>query len=146
MTELMLNKPENIHVKGGQRLVMVDSDVYNIAERLKEIDPHLKLVLHEGHEKPWVVVERGLNGVEYFVSRYEELGSHILEHLRYMRAVPLKDRVEKLAREADAANEKMGRWDEEKMDKFAHDFLKAAVESNMIDPKWTRNYALKKRG
>lgn len=147
MSDLLLNKPANITVRNGQRLSVVTSDVYNIAERVREIDSRLRLVLHEGHEKPWVVTETAEDGVEYFVSRYEELGSHILEHLQYMRAVPFKDRFEKLAKEADAANDRIGHMSDERMEEFAHDFQKALVESNMVDPVWTRNYRkIPKRG
>lgn len=146
MSELIVSTPENITLRRGQRLSVVTSDVYNIAQRVKELDPNLRIVLHEGHEKPWVIVEMGPDGVERFVSRYEELDSRIIDHLRYMLAVPLQQRVEKLAQEVDKSNEELGRLDGERMEKFQYDFHKALLESNMITPKWGRSYRPKKRG
>ncbi len=140
MSELILNKPTNVRLRDGDRLSVVSSDVYKIAERVKEIDPNLRIILHEGHEKPWVVTEIGRDGVEYFVSRYEELGAHILEHLQYMRAVPLEKRVERLAREADAENARMGQLSGERMEEFQYDFHKAMRDSNMIMPHWGKSF------
>lgn len=148
MSDLILNKPANITLRDGQKLSVVSSDVYKIADRVKELDPNLRLILHEGHEKPWVVTEFGTDGVEYFVSRYEELGPHIIEHLKYMRSVPLEQRVAKLAQEADKANERLGHWDGDKFEEFSYDFHKAMREANMIMPHWGKSFrpVKKKKG
>lgn len=121
-------------------MVQVESDVYNICTRIKEIDPNLSVVLHEGHPQPWVVMERGPDGEDRFVSRYENLDARILEKLRYMLAVPFEKRLEVLTREVEEANKAHGRMNEEQIDRLAHAFYDAGVKSNMIDPKWGKSY------
>lgn len=137
-------KPVNLNF-GDARLKYVESDLYGIAERIKELDPSLSVVLHEGHSKPWVVVERGSDGDERFVARYEELDSRVLDHLRYIAAVPFEKRIEKLQREANAENKNHGRMTEEQFDRFARDFYDAGKKSGIIDPVWSKNMPLSAR-
>ena len=137
MTPLITPRPSNLV---STRQVPVESDVYNICMRVQELDPNLRIVLHENHPKPWVVMERGPDGEERFVSRYEELDARIIENLRYMQAVPLEKRIDELQRQADAENAKHGMMSEERFEKFAYDFQKALVDSNMSNPVWGRSY------
>jgi hypothetical protein len=123
---------------GDQTLSYVEHDVYNIAERIRQIDSNLRLVLHEGHERPWVVLEVGPDGQERFVSRYEELDARIIDHLLYMLKVPFEERLARLDREIEAANAGFGRMTEEQFERFARDFFDAGVKSNIINPKWGR--------
>lgn len=128
-------------------MTMVESDVYDICNRIKEIDPNLSVALHEGHAQPWVVMERGPDGEDRFVSRYAELDSRILDNLRYMLAVPFEKRVEVLQKQVEENNAKIGHMNEEQMDRFAHQFRDALVKSNMADPVWSRSYRnVKKKG
>lgn len=135
--KLMMPVPSNLNA-GRARLV--DSDLYNICNRIKEIDPNLRLIYHENHEKPWVVFEMCRDGVERLVTRFEHLGPHILDHLRYMLKVPYDKRLAELERQNDAENKKYDGISDEKMDRFLWDFDKAARESNLYDPMWIRSY------
>lgn len=137
MSDLVTPRPSNLVMKDP---VPVESDVYNICNRIKELDSNLRVVLHEGHEKPWVVVERGPDNEERFVARYEELDARIIEHLRYIQAVPFEDRVRKLDKEVEEANARHGMMSDERFEEFAHDFHKALVESNLADPVWMKSY------
>lgn len=119
---------------------VVDSDVFNIAERVRELDPSLRVVLHENHERPWVVVERCADGEERFVARYAELDARVVDDLRYMLAVPFDQRLAKVAREAEESNERLGRMTDEQFDRFAWDFKRSLYEANMADFKWGRSY------
>lgn len=143
-------RPENLTVREqqGKKMTMVEGDVYNICSRIKEIDPNLRIVLHEGADKPWVVLEKSVvDGEERFVSRYAELDGRILDDLRYMLAVPFEKRIQKLEHEIEANNSKIGKMTEEQIDQMAHAFKDAAVKSNMIDPVWGRSYRnLNKKG
>jgi hypothetical protein len=82
---------------------MVEGDVFNIAARVKMIDPSLSVLLQEGHPKPWVVVETNATG-EHMVQRYERLDPEILEDLRRMAAIPFEKRYRELADAVDAEN------------------------------------------
>lgn len=118
----------------------VSSDLYGISHRIKEIDKNLSLVFHKGAKRPWVVMEMCADGEERFVSRYEKADARILDDLRYMLAVPYEHRLEALEQKTAAENAAKEFMDEETFDRFAYDFHKAAVESNMIDPMWGRSY------
>lgn len=119
---------------------MVTSDLYHIAERIKEVDPNLSLVFQKGHERPWVVMEAGRDGVERFVSRYSRADATILENLRYMLNVPFEKRIAELEKKIEAENRAKEQFPEDKFEEFAYDMHKAMVESNMISPKWGRSY------
>lgn len=144
MSDLALPRPNNLRLRSGEKLSLVESDVYNVCNRIKEIDPNLTVLLHDGHPEPWVVMELGPDGVERFVCRRAELEPSILDHLRYIRAVPFEDRLRKLEKEEQEANARMGKdYDDEQ---FAHMFHQEMVKANMVDPKWGRSYRLKPRG
>jgi hypothetical protein len=119
---------------------MVTSDLYDVAKRIKEIDPALILKLDEGHKKPWIVMEVR-NGREMLVKRYEELSPAILDDLRYMASVPFMERYEKLVKEIDEDNAKgdTGMTDE-KFERFAYDFHKAAVSSGLVHSPYHTSY------
>lgn len=139
-TPIITPRPDNLTVHGALQYAPVDADLYNICGRIKELDPNLRVVLHEQHAKPWVVLEKGPDGEERFVARYAELDARVLENLRYMLAVPLDKRLAALEAEEQKNNEKLGHMTEEQIDKMAHAFRDAAVKSNIIDPIWGRSY------
>ena len=130
---LTVPMPHTIRVPHGAKVPkMVEHDVYNIAQRIKEIDSRLFLMLFEGAKKPWVIYEDTETGPQV-VQRYEELTPQILDDLRYMQAVPFTERVKKLSDEIDRENERLGKMDPETFERFAYDFRKAMVYANMID-------------
>lgn len=146
MTNLqVVGTPDNLTYR-GPGYASVDSDVFNICGRIREISPSLRVVLREGAEKPWTVVEMCSDGVERFVASYEALDQRILEDLRYMLAVPFEKRFEASAREVDRHNDALGDMPEEKMERFAWDMQRALVESNIVNPKWSKSTPLVKRG
>lgn len=145
MSDFIVNRPENLFTANGVSMTHVSSDVYGIAQRVKELDSNLRIVLHEDHPKPWVVVERGPDGEERFVKRFAELDARIIEELQYMRAVPLHRRVAEAEKIEARENEKFGRLTEEQFERLAFDFLKAGRESGILNPKWTRDRPLPKR-
>lgn len=131
-------------IKGST--TMVTSDLYNISQRIKEVDPNLSLVFQKGHDRPWVVMEQGRDGVERFVSRYKRADASILDNLRYMLAVPYDQRLAALEKQIDAENRQREQFPEDKFEEFAYDMHKAMVDSNMIAPKWGRSYRKVSRG
>lgn len=142
----MLRAPTNIRTRKGERLLHVGSDVYNICERVKEIDTRLSIIVHEGREKPFVVIERCDDGVERMVARYAELDARILEDLRRMLAIPATERVEKLQRQIDRENAENDKMDPEKWERFTYEFQKALVDSNLSTPVWFKSYRPRPRG
>lgn len=144
-------RPDNLHLPPNLRnkVVMVESDVLNVCNRIRDLDPNLYVVFHEKHERPYVVMENCVDGLERFVARYEALDARIIEDLQRMLRVPFDDRwkaeaakVEKANREKDQEFYTSGKFDE-----FAHGLRKAMIESNMIDGVQFRSYRpVKHRG
>jgi hypothetical protein len=133
-------RPENLRMKGATH---VSSDLYDICNRIREVDPSLFIVYHPDHQThPYVVMEHCRDGEDRIVKRYATLDARVLEDLRYMLAVPFDERWKRIAAEVDAANEKIGKMDEEKMDRFMWEFDRAARRSNMYDPVWLKNMPL----
>lgn len=144
MSLITVGAPENIKIAGvnPHALKMVESDVFNIAQRIKEIDPNLYVVVHEGHARPFVVMEHALDGTERMVSRYDRLDSSILDDLRYMLNVPFERRFAELTKKIDAENERQeNAWMEsEAHDRMTWEFQRALVDSNLSNPMWGRYY------
>lgn len=122
----------------GQYCRFVESDVYNVVNRMKEIDPNLYVILHEGHDMPWVVMEKCADGEVRMVKRYEELTPTILDDLRRMLAVPFQKRIDEMQREADAMNDAAKRHREsDDYQEFLWDFKKTLYECGFTHD---RNY------
>lgn len=140
--------PQNLQYNGSA-MTLVDSDVYNICERIRELSPRLIVRLRDGASKPWVVMELCDDGVERLVASYEALDQRILDDLRYMLAVPFEKRLEEADKRVEKHNAELQNpmgMNSEKFDKFAYDFQKALVDSNMVNPKWSKNMPLNKKG
>lgn len=135
MSITVIGRPDNLRYSGNAKMQLVESDVYNVCNRIKEIDPNLFVVLHEGHAEPFVVVEKCVDGEERLVKRYAELTPQILTDLRRMLSIPWEQRWKALAAEVDKHNEDMGNsWMEsEGHERFVWEMRNALHESNIAD-------------
>jgi hypothetical protein len=81
--------------------------MYNIAERLKELNPNLFISILEdrepgaAHPITYVVMERTRNGTEEVVFRCFTLDARVLEHVRYLMRVPFAHRIAEAEKELD---------------------------------------------
>lgn len=135
MNITVTGRPSNLRYTGNEQMQLVESDVFNVCQRIKELDPNLFVVLHKGHEKPFVVVEMSRDGEERMVKRYAELTPSILHDLQRMLKIPWEQRFKQLAREVDEHNEaRENAWVEsEAMERFAFDMRRALRDANMAD-------------
>ncbi len=144
MSLITVGAPDNVKIAGvnPRALKMVESDVFNIAQRVKEIDPHLYIVIHDGHPEPFVVMEHALDGTERMVSRYAALNQQILEDLRRMINVPFEQRFAETTKRIDAENKAAeDAWMEsEQHERMTWEFRKALEEANMVDFMWGKYY------
>lgn len=140
--------PANLRIRAGTKMTIVESDVYNVCRRIKEIDPSLYVVLQEGHDKPWVVMEMCHDGECRMVSRYAELDSRIIDDLRRMLAIPFDKRIETLQKQLDAENEAASK-NPEQWERFIWDIGRTLQTCNFLDTKFYtsfRNVGRKKGG
>jgi hypothetical protein len=135
MSLSVIGTPSNMKIAGAPnaKLRVVESDVFNVCDRIKEIDPSLHVVLHEDHPEPWVVMEHCHDGVTRMVKRYAQLDPSILDDLRYMLHVPYTERARVVAAEVEAHNAELEKVDEEKMERMAFDMRRALRDANMAD-------------
>jgi hypothetical protein len=127
--DLWVEKPNNVRAYRG---ALVTSDVFHIAERVREIDPALYVhvldppVHFDGRVYHFAICELGPDRVERLVFRAEELDSRILKKLEYIRAVPFEKRF------AEAE-----KWEAAELAKRKDDELTALYE-RMGRPMWTQ--------
>jgi len=123
-----------LDVSGGQaHLKIVESDIYNIAERVRQLDPRLVIVVHEDAEFPFVVMEEGPDGVSRFVKRYKELDQRVIDDLRYMQSVPFDERLKMADREINKNNAALEDIDEDMLDWIATEMRRELIKSGMSD-------------
>lgn len=114
MSSLALPIPDNLRIPDGRgRTHLVESDVYNICERMREIDRSLFLwvldppITFAGMTYNFSVTELCEDGQMRLVKRFEELDARILKDLEYMLHVPFEQRIkvaEKIEEEHAAAS------------------------------------------
>ena len=137
--------PDNLRLGYGPNRVkpkLVESDVYDMCNRIKEVDPNLYVVLHEGHEQPFVIMENCIDGECRLVRRYAELHPGILDDLRYMLHVPFQKRLELLDKEIEASNSRIGHMSPERMERFAWEFKDSLQKSNFTQAPKPKNMPL----
>jgi hypothetical protein len=92
--------PTNLVMGGRFETFSVTNDVYNICERLAELNP--RLWIHglrdiNTDEVAFCIMEKTPRGDE-LVFKTRELDARIIEEVRYLMAVPLAKRVEQMDR------------------------------------------------
>lgn len=102
--ELMTPRPDNVRGRFGQ---WVTSDVFHIADRLKELDPHLMVsaldppVVWAGKTYHFTISEMCRDGVERFVTRAQALDGRVVTSCERMLRVPFEHRFAEAEKEAD---------------------------------------------
>ncbi len=107
-TPLVINGvPSNIRLPEGSRATHVDSDLYAISDRLRELDPSLfiNLLEHTDGRAVWAVCETDRAGRASLIFRVgagcevEVLDGRVIEKINYIRRVPAAERMARLERE-----------------------------------------------
>lgn len=107
--------PTNFRLPRGSRADYVTSDVYDICNRLKAIDPRLSVIQlsHVDGRKAYAISDQGPDGVERLVFRVgpgceiDELDARVITKIEWIRRIDVKDRQAQL--EKELAKEKADR-------------------------------------
>lgn len=93
--------PSNLVVPEGVVAESVESDLYSICERVKEISESLHIVLLKGDPRGmnFAIMERCEDGVARLIYKVKELDARVLERLRYLMAVPFEQRFEQVEKD-----------------------------------------------
>lgn len=149
MSLLAVGTPHNIKIAGVNptALRMVESDVFNICQRLEEIHQSLYVVVHPDHERPFVVMEVCTDGNHRMVKRYERLDAEILTDVQRMLNVPFEQRFREEVKRIDEHDRKReeNQFETETHERFTWEFRRALEDANMVDFMWTKNMPLSKR-
>ena len=109
-------RPSNLHFAADVAVKMVDSDVYNICDRIREISDRLYIVVaSRPDEYCFVIMESCDDGVDRMVYKLKELDGRVIERLREMMAVPLGERLRRLEIEEHKFNEERREEDLEEL-------------------------------
>lgn len=103
---------------------LVESDIFDICNRIKEIDPDLTVVANdEGHAHRFSIQHIDKHGNAYLVMTADELDARIINDLQYLLHVPFEQRyaeAEKRERAAELAS--MEHQRESLYEKLGHQF------------------------
>lgn len=127
--------PDNVMLPRNTvgKMTVVNSDVFNISARVKEISPRLRIVLQDGHDLPWVVMEDCDDGNVRMVRRYERLDADILTDLQRMLNTPFEVRMREEEKRVEAHNAAMEKIDADKYEETAWHMRRALRDANMAD-------------
>lgn len=112
MPELLIEGvPTNLSLPEGSTARRVDSDLYNICERAKEIHDSISIIVLDppqpkygapGRFNNFAIMQHCEDGVDRLMFRAEALDSRVLDIVREAVHVPLAERIAKFDREREA--------------------------------------------
>lgn len=94
--ELILpgSAPRNLRTHGAYRVEGITSDLYHVAERLRELNERLliHLVVDKATGDHFYTIVEVVDGVEQTVFKCRDLDARVVEHVRYLLNVPMNKR------------------------------------------------------
>lgn len=130
-------RPSNVQGRFG---AWVDSDVFHIAERCKELNPNLRIqtldppITINGEQRNFAIVEMtGADGSYELVYRAPALDGRVIEYLEYLLQVPFEKRFAEAERLADKQNAAMREAELDTFtEEFAHEFRGQLARNGFI--------------
>lgn len=85
--------PTNLHLRPSVKTRYVESDLFDIAARLRGIDASLYIVqLEEGQKHSFAIMEHCVDGVDRLIFRVAELDARVLDRIGYLMHVDFETR------------------------------------------------------
>lgn len=102
--------PTNLRLPEGSTLAYCEPDLYNICERLRELDEALSVIVmkDDAGGAAFAITERTRQGVEELVMRVgpgckiDALDARVIEHIEWIRRIPAAERAAQIEREIAA--------------------------------------------
>lgn len=131
--------PNNLHFAADARAALVEKDLYDICERIKEIDPRLFIVVLDKQADPeysFAIMEHCDDGWDRLVWRVKELDQRVLKKAEYLRKVPFERRLE----EAEAMEARMKAEEDEASfnelyERLGGPMRRQLIHDGFVDPK-----------
>lgn len=129
--------PANLHLRPSVKARYISEDMFDICERLAEIDPRLYIVeLTEDDEANYMIMEHCADGVVRAVipKPVKELDARVLERVRYLLHVPFEKRLADVEAENEAYEKAHHENELEEMyEKMGHAFRRQLWHDGFID-------------
>ena len=111
-------KPHNLRLAPSATAKMIDGDMYNICERIRELDESLFIVEleHSATEThAFAIMEDCADGTQRLVFKVNELDGRVVDKLRRIMAIPFAERLAQCERECYEFEAEEARKSEEDM-------------------------------
>lgn len=130
-TDLMLPDglaPSNLHLRPSVKARFVDGDMFDICERLAEVDPTLYIVeLAEGDDAVYAIMEACLDGQQRLVCKVDALDGRVIQRVQKLLFVPFEHRLAAI----EAENEKFEREHHENILERQYEQIGAAFQRQL---------------
>lgn len=129
--------PNNLRFSSNVRASLVESDVYNICERIREVDPSLFLVLLEQDDKAaYAVMETCRDGTDRLVCKVQELDARIVEKVERLKSIPFEVRFKAIEEQIDREEAEQRELEKEELyETLGAPMLSQLEHDGFIEPK-----------
>lgn len=136
--------PNNLHFAEDVKATIIEADLYNICERLREVDPSLFIILLEdGNDHRFTIMEKCDDGWDRLVWSVDALDARVIDKARYLKSVPFEHRVDEAEKvEARMIAEKEAEAFEEFYDKLGGPMKRQFAHDGFIDPINSTSYPI----
>lgn len=93
MDDILLFQPSNMQLPPGSSQNYVSGDVYDICERIKELDRNLRVVPLPSEHFPFGIALIEDDGTERLIFRAKVLDDRVIKRVRYIMGVPFEQRL-----------------------------------------------------
>ncbi len=136
--------PNNLHFATDVRATILESDLYDICNRIKEIDPALFIVVLDSKHQDgysFAIMEHCDDGWDRLVWRVKELDQRVLNKAAYLKHVPFEKRIEEAEKvEARMKAEQDAQQFDELFENLGRPMQRELARTGFIDPKVTTSY------
>lgn len=119
MSNLVLpgrSAPTNLRLRGSVTARLIDSDTYDIARRIQELDRSLFIVeLHEDDKSEYAIMEACQDGVERLIFKVKQLDARVVMKLQHLMSLSLHARMDVCEKEEYKAEADRKAYESEKL-------------------------------
>lgn len=127
--------PNNLHFGPNVKATLVEQDVYNICERLQEVDPALFIIaVEDDKDCAFVIMEHCADGTDRLVWKAKELDPRVVEKAERLRSIPFEHRFKAIEEQIDKDEAEQRELEHEELyEKLGAPMLRELERTNFID-------------
>lgn len=143
--DVPISAVSNLHLaRGVTATTFVEGDLYNICERIKEVDPSLYVVqLSDDARCSFAIMEDCEDGNQRLVCKCKELDQRIIDKMLYLKSVPFEKRFAEIEAEIEKEEEEREQYESDKLyETMGAPMLRELERTGFITRKSSPSYAL----